>query len=371
MRRQGVIVVAGGGTAGHVLPGLAIGRELVERGWDRASIHYVGSERGIERRLVPDAGFPLTVLPGRGIVRRFAWANVGAVVGLGLAVLRAAGLMRRLRPRALVAVGGFASVPCVVWARVLRVPIVVAEQNAVPGMANRLAGRVARACATSFPDTALPRATWTGNPVRSEVIAVDRDRDSTTARAALGIEPSRRLVVVFGGSLGARRINDAVVGALPGWANRADLAVRHIIGERDHQSVTAAIPDLSVAALQYQPVRYEDDMASLYAAADAVVCRSGATTVAELAVVGCPAILVPLPGAPGDHQTANARSLVDAGAAVLVADGELTPARLMAEVDALLADPERAAEMAAAGRRRGRPDAAECVADLVEGNLRG
>ncbi len=363
--RRGV-VISGGGTAGHVLPGLAIGRELLRRGIPAGDIHFVGSERGIETTLVPEAGFPLTVLPGRGIARRFTKDNVGAVLGLLRAVGRAALLVRRLRPSAVVALGGYASVPCVLWAWVFRVPVIVAEQNAVPGLANRLSAKVAKVSAVSFRGTDLPRAEWTGNPIRDEIVAVDREAGRADARVALGVDPDRRLVAVFGGSLGARRINNAVVGALEQWRDRADLSIRHVIGDRDYPAVAADVPDLRGAALHYVPVRYENDMPTLYAGADLVCCRAGATSVAELALVGCPAVLVPLPGAPGDHQTANARALAAVGAAVLVVDSELTPERFMAEVDTLLGDPARLAAMAGSGSAVARPDAAARVVDLVE-----
>ena len=159
-------VIAGGGTAGHTLPGIAIARALVALGHDPATIHFVGSERGSEARLVPAAGFAVTLLPGRGIQRRLTLANVGAVWGLLRALVRAFVLLARHRPKVVVAMGGYASVPCALSAVVLRIPIVVAEQNAVPGLANRLTARFAKAAAVSFPGTALPRAVLTGNPVR-------------------------------------------------------------------------------------------------------------------------------------------------------------------------------------------------------------
>jgi undecaprenyldiphospho-muramoylpentapeptide beta-N-acetylglucosaminyltransferase len=367
-------IIAGGGTAGHVLPGVAIGRALVARGYAPETIHFVGSDRGIERRLVPEAGFPLTVLPGRGIQRalsaRALADNASAVIGLSRACGQAFALVRRLRPRVLVALGGYASVPAALAAAVLRIPIVVAEQNAVPGAANRVVAKIARASAASFPDTDLPRVVVTGNPVREEVLAVDRINDSARARATLGIDEGRLLVAAFGGSLGARRINEAVIGAAERWADRGDLAVRHVIGERDWERLRSRAEALAArytpGHLQYQPVVYEDDMPTLYAAADVALCRSGATSVAELAVVGLPSVLVPLPGAPGDHQTANARALVDAGAAILVPDPQCDAARVDVEVTGLLTEPSVLARMSSAARRTARPDAADRVAELVE-----
>lgn len=367
-------VIAGGGTGGHVIPALAIGRALVARGHPPDSLHYVGSERGIEARLVPEAGFPLTLLPGRGIQRRITVENVGAAWGLTRAGGEALALLRRLRPRVVVAVGGYASVPCAFAAAALRVPIVVQEQNAVPGAANRLTARVARASAVAYAGTELPRAVVTGNPVRPEMLAVSRSpADRAAARSALGLPAGRRVVAVFGGSLGALRLNRAVVDALPAWAARTDLAVHHVVGERDWSLVEEAVGAVAIpeGGLSYRRVRYEDDMAELLAAADLCVCRSGGNAVAELAVVGTPSVLVPLPGAPGDHQTANARVLAGAGAAVVVPDGELDGPRLVGEVDALIGDEARLAAMGSAAAAVSRRDAADRIAALVEEHARG
>jgi UDP-N-acetylglucosamine--N-acetylmuramyl-(pentapeptide) pyrophosphoryl-undecaprenol N-acetylglucosamine transferase len=364
-------IVAGGGTAGHVLPALAIGRALVARGHSPSSLHFVGSRRGIEGRLVPEAGFPLTLLPGRGIQRRLSSENVGAAWGLSQAMVRALRLVGRLRPRVVVAVGGYASVPCGLAAAALRIPIVVHEQNAVPGAANRVISRFARASAVSFPGTPLPRARLTGNPVRPEVVAVHRSTGRRDARRQLGLPLDRRVLAVFGGSLGALRLNRAVVDALPLWKDRADVAVHHVVGERDWELISSLIGDRPGGALHYQPVRYEDRMPLLYAAADLFVCRAGATTVSELAAVGMPAVLVPLPNAPGDHQTANANVLRATGAAVLVPDGELDGGRLVAEVERLLADEAALEAMGQAARGLARPDAADAVAALAEEHARG
>ena len=364
-------IVAGGGTAGHVLPGLAVARALVDRGHPPGTVHWVGSRIGIEARLVPEAGFGVTLLPGRGIERRLSRTSVAAAMGLVAAVGAGVALVARRRPAVVVALGGYASVPCAFAAVVLRVPLVVCEQNAVPGAANRGLARFARAAAVSFPGTALPRARVTGNPVRPEILAVDRRRDRDEARAALGLPLDRRVVAAFGGSLGARRINLAVVAAVGRWAGRDDLAVRHVVGRRDWTLVREAAPDLDDAELVYAAVEYEDRMDLVLAAADLAVCRAGATTVAELAVVGLPSVLVPLPGAPGDHQTANARHLVDAGAAVLVVDAELDGDRLATEVDALLSDSGALERMSRAATGFARRDAAEAVAALVEEHARG
>jgi undecaprenyldiphospho-muramoylpentapeptide beta-N-acetylglucosaminyltransferase len=353
-----------------VLPGLAVARALVDAGHPPDTIHWVGSQTGIEGRLVPEAGFGITLLPGRGIERRLSPSSVAATFNLTRAVARAVGIVSRLRPAVVVALGGYASVPCALAAVRLRIPVVVCEQNAVPGAANRLVARFARAAAVSFPGTGLPRAIVTGNPVRPEVLAIDRRRDRESARRALGLPLERRVLAVFGGSLGARRINFALLSALERWAGRDDLAVRHVVGRRDWKMVQEAVPPLPPGGVAYEPVEYEDRMDLVLAAADLAVCRAGATTVAELAVVGLPAVLVPLPGAPGDHQTANARHLAGAGAAMLVPDAELDGRRLAAEVDALLSSPDRLVAMSEAAAASARRDAAQQVAALVEQHAR-
>ena len=364
-------VVAGGGTAGHVLPALAVARALVARDHPAGTIRFVGSARGLEARLVPEAGLHVTLLPGRGIARRLTVDNVGAAVGLARAVGRATRLLARWRPSVVLSVGGYASVPCAMAAAALRVPLVLHEQNAVPGLANRVAGRFARASAVSYEGTPLPRAVVTGNPVRSEVLAVDRSPDGRRkARAELGLPADAGVVAVFGGSLGARRINEAVLGLVGRWADRSGVAVRHAVGSRDWADVAARFPRPPEGGLAYQPVEYEERMPLLLAAADVFVCRAGGTTVAELAVAGVAAVLVPLPGAPNDHQTANAAALVRAGAAVLVPDAELTPERLAAELEPLLAEPVRLAAMGEAARGVARPDAADRVAALLEHHAR-
>ena len=353
------------------MPAIAIGTALVARGHDGASIRFVGSRRGIESRLVPAAGFELVLLPGRGIARKLTLANVGAVFGLLAAFARAVVLIGRLRPAVTVAVGGYASAPAALASVLWRVPLVVAEQNAVPGLANRIAGRFAAASAVSFEGTPLPNSVVTGNPVRPEIAAADTSPTGrAAARADLGLPADSVVVAVAGGSLGARRINQAVLRLARDWADRPGLCIYHVVGRRDFDEMAAGKPEPHPGGLEYRQVEFEDRMPLLLAAADVAVQRAGASTVAELAVIGLPAILVPLPGAPGDHQTVNARRLADRGAAVLVPDAELDAQRLAAELDRLVGSTELRARMAEAARGLGRPSAADEVAALVEANAR-
>jgi UDP-N-acetylglucosamine--N-acetylmuramyl-(pentapeptide) pyrophosphoryl-undecaprenol N-acetylglucosamine transferase len=365
-------VVTGGGTAGHVLPALAIAEAMVVAGHPRSAIHYAGAQRGIEARLLPPTGHPFTLLPGRGIQRRLTLANVAAVASLLRAGVQAVRLVRRLRPSVVVAVGGYASVAVGLAAVLCRVPLLVAEQNQSPGAANRLLARFAVASAVSFPGTALPRAVVTGNPIRPEILtrAERRDQDQAEAKASLGVDPHRRLLLVFGGSLGARRINDAVLGALPGWRSRPDLAVHHVVGRRDWGDISAQAPS-DLGELAYRAVEYEDEMPTALAAADLAVCRSGSSTCFELAAMGLPSVLVPSPHVTADQQTGNARHLVDAGAAELLADAELSGPTLAEAVDRLLDDDGALRAMGAAARRWARPDAAAEIAALAEAHARG
>ena len=373
-------VIAGGGTAGHVFVALATARALAERGVERDDIELIGSARGQEAVLAGGEGFGLTLLAGRGIVRRLRpgpqLTNLVSVGGLLWATLRALVILLRRRPRVVVSVGGYASVPAGIAAALLRVPIVLVNVDARPGLAHRVLGRFAAASAVAFPGTHLRHPVLTGAPVRDDLVGVHRSLDrAATARLALGLPADRRTVAVFGGSLGARRLNDATLALARLYAGRGGLTLYHVCGPRNFEEVEAArveLPAESVAGagLCYRLVPFEEDMASLYGAADVVVCRAGALSVAELALVGMPAVLVPLPGAPGDHQSANAAALVDAGAAVMLKDEDCTGDRLAAVLNELLASPAHLTQMGEAAAALGRPDAADAVASLVQAHAR-
>lgn len=372
--RRGAILIAGGGTAGHVLPGLAVAEELVSRGHGRDGIHFVGSARGPEADLVGAAGFGITLLPGRGIQRRISVQNIRSAWDLARGVGTAVMLVRRTRPSVVLVLGGYASFGCALAAVVLRVPMVVADQNARAGAVNRLAAPFAKACAVPFESTDLPRKVVTGNPVRPEIVRRAAQRDPSAARDTLGLPLRGTLVAVFAGSLGARRINSAVAEAVRDeWSARSDLVVHHVIGARDWEDRTDEGDGGATVHRKgphYNPVRYEDRMALLLDAADVVVCRAGGTTVAELTVMGSPSILVPLPIATRDHQSANAAELTAAGAAVAVPDDEFDAQRLAVEVDRLLGDRTRLDSMAAAARAAGHPDAAVRISGLLEQHAR-
>jgi UDP-N-acetylglucosamine--N-acetylmuramyl-(pentapeptide) pyrophosphoryl-undecaprenol N-acetylglucosamine transferase len=316
------------------------------------------------------------------------WANAGAVAGLIWACLRAVGSFLRRRPRVVVIVGGYASFPAGAAAVLTRVPLVCMTTDSVPGAVNGLLGRFAKANAVAFAGTDLPRTHVTGTPVWPELASLQRDAEGRAAsRVELSLPPDRQTVACAGGSLGARQVNRAVADLAAAWSAYADRALYHVTGRRDYEAfVPADSGTVSAAAgskaggttvtedngdgLRYRVVPFEDKMPDFYNAADVCVVRAGAMTVAELLVSGIPAILVPLPGAPRDHQTRNAEALVTMGAAVLIPDHECTGRRLALELDALLADPGRLQAMCRAARENGHPDAAARVAELVDAHAR-
>lgn len=271
-------VIAGGGTAGHVVPAIAIGRALVERGHDPDTILFVGSRRGIDRELVPAAGFPLALLPGRGLARKLTLDNVQAMAGFAAGLVLAVVLLARKRPRVVVSMGGYAAAPCALAAALFGIPLVLSEQNAVPTATHRLVGRFATASAVPYAGTPLPHPVVTGNPVRPEILTVDASKAGrSAARSRFGLPDDAIVLVAFGGSLGSRTINEAVAGVVRDW-DGPQLAVRHVIGRRDWPAFEADPPEPGAGVVVYQTVAYEDRMPELLAAADVVVSRSGAAS---------------------------------------------------------------------------------------------
>jgi UDP-N-acetylglucosamine:LPS N-acetylglucosamine transferase len=291
--------------------------------------------------------------------------------------VRAVGSFARRRPRVVVIVGGYASFPAGVAALVTRVPLVSVTTDAVPGAVNGLLGRFAAANAVAFEGTELPRTHLTGTPVRPELSELDRSSEGRRAgRDELGLPPDRQTVTAMGGSLGALRINRAVAEVARSWADDADRSLFHVTGRRDYAQFARKADAGSGedgspgTGLCYEVVPFEERMPALYASADVCVSRAGAMSVAELLISGVPSILVPLPGAPRDHQTRNAEALVALGAAVHLPDPECDGERLGKELDALLSDPERLEAMGEAARRHAHSDAAARIAELVDSHAR-
>ena len=355
-------VVTGGGTSGHVLPAIAVAEALVRRGHDSSSIHYMGAQRGIETRLLPETPFPHTFFDVVGFQRRLTRTNAGFPSKMWQARRAAIAEFRRLRPRVVVSVGGYASMPAVFAAWKLRVPLVVVSYDRFPGRASALAARRAAACAVAFPDSTLPRATLTGAPVRQAILDVDRERDRESARADLGLPADRFTIVVVGGSQGSGVLNTAVGELLARGAGDRELTILHLAGTRFVDDAPPATD--GAAGVRYQPVGYEGRMALVYAAADLLIGRGGASTVHEVAVTGTPAILVPWPAAAEDHQTANVRWLSDQGAAVLLRESEISG---LADVVTRLRDhPDQLAALAAHASELGQVHRRGALAELIE-----
>jgi UDP-N-acetylglucosamine--N-acetylmuramyl-(pentapeptide) pyrophosphoryl-undecaprenol N-acetylglucosamine transferase len=339
------ILIMAGGTGGHIFPGLAVAHEMRAAGWE---VVWLGARGGMEERLVPPRGY------------RTAWIRAKAARGKGLlqklllpanllfSFWESARLIRRLKPDVVLGLGGYVAFPGGMMASLLNRPLALHEQNAVPGLANRVLSTVSDKVMVAFPE-ALRAAEWTGNPVRSEIAAMA----SPEARFQGRTGPMRILVV--GGSLGAQALNEAVPRALALLAS-----VPRVVHQSGEKHLEALRRSYREAGVQGELVAFIDDMARRYAQADLVICRAGAVTIAELSAGGMASILVPFPHAVDDHQTANARFLADKGAAILVPQSEMTAAKLAALIGSL--DRAKLLDMANKARALGKPDAARLVA---------
>ena len=347
------VVIMAGGTGGHIFPGLAVARELRARG---VPVTWLGAAGAMETRLVPPQGIAIDTLPIAGIRGKGKLALLGAPFRIMRAV-RAAGFALRARnPRAVVAFGGFASGPGGLAGRLLGVPLIVHEQNRAPGMTNRILARFCRRLLVGFPGSFAGGEELVGNPVRAEIAAIAAPEQRLAGRDG----PLRVLVV--GGSQGARVLNQAVPAAVAALAGQAQFQIRHQSGEKLFAEAQAAYQQADVAA-EVSP--FIADMAQAFAWADLVVCRAGASTLAELCAVGVPAVLVPFAAAVDDHQTRNAQYLVEHGAAVLLKQDAGLAVALQQTLQQLHDDPARRMAMAQAARGLARVDAAARIADII------
>ena len=357
-------LIAGGGTAGHVFPAIALAQALAEAGDE---VSFAGTAIGQEARLVPAAGFPFVEVEAKPLVRKLSLRALSAPI----ATLRSLSRCRPLVEQAdvIVGMGGYVSVPVALAALRARRPLVLHEQNAVPGLSNRTLARPARRVGLSFAEAArmFPRSArtvLTGNPVRPAIVRVPAERDTLRKEALeeLDLVDDRRTVVVFGGSQGALHVNRAIVDALGALKDREDLQMVLLTGPAHLEAISALIPR---GALRVRALGFLPRMELAYAAADLVVSRAGATTVAELAVCGLPSILVPYPYATGRHQEANARALQRAGAAEVVLDDAIGGRVFASRIAALMDDGSRLRAMGECATGWARPDAARTLADVV------
>jgi len=356
------IVIAGGGTGGHLFPGIAIAEEIRGRG-GAPEVIFVGTEHGIEASVIPKEGYPLRFLRAEGLVGKSPLAKMRGAVRTAFSLYDSYRLLKTLRPDGIIGVGGYASFGPVLTGHLLSIPTVIAEQNSVPGLANKVLGRIADAvCVTyheslsSFPKS---RTFITGNPIRSGIVSGNRE----AAYDLFGLERNRFTIFVFGGSAGARTINNALCAAFNDLSDiRDDIQFLHQTGKGDYESVRETYRKWgfkgTVTAFVHQ-------MPEAYAVSDLVVSRAGATTLAELTAVGRPAVLIPYPYAAGNHQELNAQRLAEMGAVRVVLDHELDGEVLAKQIRDLYHDAAMRAEMQRSSRSLGKPDAAQKVVDVV------
>jgi UDP-N-acetylglucosamine--N-acetylmuramyl-(pentapeptide) pyrophosphoryl-undecaprenol N-acetylglucosamine transferase len=350
------VLIAGGGTGGHVIPALAIGRELRDK--HGAEVRFVGTGRGIETRLVPEAGFQLDLIEVGQLKNVSLLTRLRTFADLPLGILRCITLLREFKPRVVVGVGGYASGPAMMAAILLRIPTLAYEPNAVPGLANRLVGKFVSAAAVSFQQTAqyFRNAQVTGGPVRQAIFEVQPKPPG---------EPPRLLITA--GSQGAKILNETMpqivmrlVDTIPG------LTILHQAGPKNLDATNTAYAASGANPSCWQVAAFIDDMPAQYAECDLVLARSG-STVAELAAAGKPSILIPLPTAADDHQRKNAEVFAQAGAALMMLQAEVTPEKLLAELVRLLGDRDALAKMGAQAKTLARPGALERIAAMIVG----
>ncbi len=345
------IVIAGGGTGGHVIPALAIAQQLQKQ--FGAEVLFIGTARGIETRLVPQAGFPLELIQVGALNKVSLMTRLKTLFDLPRAIAASSRLLSDFDPEVVIGVGGYASGPAMVAAIRRRLPTLAFEPNVVPGFANRMIARWVSAAAVHFEETCqyFPHCKVTGVPVRQAFFSI--------AAKTSGVPT----LLVFGGSQGARAINQAMIESLPGLrAKIPGIHVIHQTGQRDYDRVLAAYQQSGISGEVH---KFIDDMPGTFARADLLVCRSGASTVGEITAAGKPAIFVPFPAAADDHQNVNARALERAGAAVVVEESNLGAAYLVDTIAALIGDTARLQSMSAAAKSLAHPKAVEEIAEMV------
>jgi UDP-N-acetylglucosamine--N-acetylmuramyl-(pentapeptide) pyrophosphoryl-undecaprenol N-acetylglucosamine transferase len=352
------VLIAAGGTGGHIYPGIAVAQEIMRR--DAGSkVRFVGTARGLETRLVPQAGFELSLIESAGLKNVGRMAQMRGLVLLPKSFLSALSLIRQFRPDVVVGAGGYVSGPVVLMAALTNRPTLVMESNALPGWTNRVLARFVDRAAVSF-EQALPffrgKAAVTGNPVRREFFGVPPKRR----------EPGKFSLLIFGGSQGARAINEGMVSALPVLASlKSTLRIKHQTGPADFEKVRTAY--LAAGWEEQAEVRsYIDNMMADFAAADLVICRAGATTTAELIAAGKASIMIPFPFAADDHQRKNAEALEAAGASRMILQKDLSGERLAKEIGVLADSPQQLDQMEQASRKLAHGDAAASVVDMIE-----
>lgn len=350
------VLIAAGGTGGHIYPGIAVANEIMRRD-ESSEVLFVGTARGLETRIVPDNGFQLSLINSAGLKSVGFSGKIRGMMILPKSFLEARRLLKEFKPDVVVGAGGYVSGPVLMTASLMRIPTLVMDSNALPGFTNRQLTRFVDKAALTFVE-ALPyfgkKGVVTGNPVRKEFFELVPPESNGTVK-----------LLIFGGSQGARAINEAMIAALPKLDRSQDrLYITHQTGEPDFDKVRETYKQFGWENADVRP--YISDMVSEFAKCDLIICRAGATTCAELAAAGKAAIMVPLPTAADDHQRKNAEAMQNAGAARMILQKDLNAEVLAAEIELLISEPEKISEMEMCAKKLGRRDAAEATVDLIE-----
>lgn len=357
------VVVSGGGTAGHINPALALAEVLADRG---CTVDFAGTPQGVESRLVPQAGVPFKAFEASGFNRRKPATIVSGISKIMKSTKAAKAWFAEIKPDVVVGFGGYVSIPVARAALAMGIPVVVHEQNSVMGMANKYLSKRAKTVCLTYECTAsavedASKVRVTGNPVRSSVLKADR----AEGREMLGLADDEFMLLVFGGSLGARQINSGIAAMKDEILANQKLRVVHITGPKELDRVTEEMALTEAEAARWQLMGYQDRMGQTLAAADAIVSRAGATSLAEISALAIPALLIPYPYATEDHQTTNAKAYVEAGCALMLPDSEALSDSFKEKVRVLLNDAPARAAMSAAAREQKTADAAANLADVV------
>lgn len=357
------VLIAGGGTGGHINPGVAIARYIKEKNSD-AEILFVGTARGLETKLIPREGFKLELIKVRGFKRKLALENLTAVKELFQGIFQAGRIIKKFKPDIVIGTGGYVCGPVLFMAARKKIPTIIHEQNAFPGITNRILSRYVDAVAISFKEAekffeSAKKLQLTGNPVRPEMLKADR----AAARNSAGIDKDLPFVVIFGGSLGAGRINNASADMLLSHYKKGDFKLMLATGNNQYDTVMQNLKDFQNADVTITPYIY--NAAEIFSAADLIVCRAGAITCSELTALGIPSIMIPSPNVTANHQEHNARALENQGASVVILDRDLSGKLLYDQIKDLLGDREQLAKMARNARKAGITNAVDRIYSMV------
>ncbi|SJZ35555.1 undecaprenyldiphospho-muramoylpentapeptide beta-N-acetylglucosaminyltransferase [Selenihalanaerobacter shriftii] len=363
------VIITGGGTGGHIYPGLAIAKSIEDK-YSQAKILFVGNADGLEADIVPQVGYELATISSKGLPRKISLDILKSLFLSGVGVWQARSLITSFQPNIVIGTGGYVSGPVMLVAALLKEKTIIHEQNAYPGLTNKLLARLVDKVALSSQDAkehfnVSTDLIWTGNPIRKEVIQAKKKESCQE----LGLDIEKKIILVFGGSRGAKSINQAMKAVYKLAQKNSQIQVLHITGKNDFHRVKEDATTLGISELEKGNIiikSYLYNMAAGLAAADLVISRAGATGLAEITARGIPAILIPYPYAAENHQEHNARSLEKRGAAKVILDDELTGEKLVKEVNNLIFDQDKLKSMAQASKKLGKPEAVENILRLVE-----